>query len=285
MKRLVEEVEIRGWQLKRFVFLPDPLPLQGAAIHFHGQGDYSSRYGDTLRAFTDRGIAIIATDLPGHGRSPGKRGHIPSWELVDEVAKSGWDRSQLLIPQPPGLLGHSAGGLMGLRELTRNQGAYAYSWISSPLVQPAAKQSRLLVALAPVLARFFPELTVDTRVTPQKCIAADSDEGMVRKYDDQHFHTRVSLSWGHEMILKAEEMRRAFRNSPPNLPLLITQGGSDPVCPPEHLRELLAGLELPNLHYREFPAALHEPFAGVEREAVAAAMASWLDENIVPSLT
>lgn len=285
MKRLEEEVVIEDWRLQRYVFLPDPIPLRGAAVHFHGQGDYASRYGEPLKAFTDRGIAVVATDLPGHGRSPGKRGHVPGWDLVSEVAATGRERAQRLVPgHKPGLLAHSAGGLMALRELTTVPDKYSYSWISSPLVNPGAEQHRLLVILAPIIARLFPTLTVDTHVTPHQCIAADADDDLVRKYDDQHFHTRVSLGWGHEMIQAAERMRQAFRQSPPTLPLLITQGGSDPVCPPEHLRDLLDGLEVPTLRYHEFPAALHEPFAGAEGEAVASTIANWLDEFVVPTL-
>jgi alpha-beta hydrolase superfamily lysophospholipase len=58
----------------------------------------------------------------------------------------------------------------------------------------------------------------------------------------------------------------------------LTQGLRDSVCSPQHLRNLLKGLEIPTLTLREFPEALHEPFADATGPEVCLAMAQWLEQ-------
>ena len=67
MNCIEETLELDGFCLQRYVFQPDAgVPVRGTAFHFHGQGDFSKRYGEILRPFLQKGIACVATDLPGH---------------------------------------------------------------------------------------------------------------------------------------------------------------------------------------------------------------------------
>ncbi len=282
MKRLEEELDLGNLHLKRFVFCPDtPDRIRAAAIHFHGQGDYSERYDETMETFTSRGIACVTTDLPGHGASEGKRGRIPGFDFIDEVARSNRERIRILCPEdrgPLGILGHSAGGLMALREMLLRPDPYSFSWISSPLVCPEANQNAILVRLAPVIACLVPNLTVGTGVTSDQCRHTQVDAQETAAEPADFFHARVSIGWGYDMIVAAREVRARLRSDPPVLPLLLTQGSADPICPPRYLREALADAKFPNLRYHEFPEALHEPFADTCKFEVFEKIAAWLDE-------
>lgn len=280
-----EEFDLDGHTLRRFVFCPEKdQPIRAAAMHFHGQGDFAERYGEVLEPFTSRGIACVATDLPGHGRSQGVRGRVPGFEIVDRIADRNRERCRELCPEeqgPLGLLGHSAGGLMALRELLRRPERYDFSWISSPLLQPEVNQHPLLVKLAPLGARFLPGLTVGTGVTQEQC--TDQPDPLREAFEDPElFHARVSLGWGYALMEAARWVRGSLRSDPPSLPLLITQGLRDPVCPPEFLHAVLQDAVIPRLTLREFSEALHEPFADAGRDEVFAAIAAWLAAEELP---
>src|SRR4051794_39270056 len=87
-------------------------PVAGLAL-VHGINEHSGRYehvGDGLAA---RGIDVLAFDLPGHGRSGGRRGHVDRFDdLLDEAEDLIADRRALGVPVV--LLGHSLGGLIAV---------------------------------------------------------------------------------------------------------------------------------------------------------------------------
>ena len=278
-----ESIAFEDLCLRRYIFHPDAgVPIRGAAFHFHGQGDFARRYGEILEPFLQKGIACVATDLPGHGHSGGRRGRVPGFEIVDRIAASNLDRCRELAGDsaPLGILGHSAGGLMAIREILQNPDLYSFSWISSPLVRPDAARHPVLIRLARLGARVLPGLTISTGVTPARC----SRQSLV---SEQHrdaglTHSRVSIGWGYAMIKAARCMREELPDSPPRFPLLITQGLRDTVCPPEYLDDLLGKASLPLLTLRTFPEALHEPFSDDTREELFPEISAWLEnESIV----
>ena len=278
-----EDLKLSGCRLRRHIFRPEAgTPIRGSAFHFHGQGDFSERYGKFLQPFWQKGIVCVATDFPGHGQSHGTRGHVPGFEIVDQIAASNRKRCRELVQDdeaPSGILGHSAGGLMTLREILLNPDLYDFSWISSPLVRPDANQNPALIPLARLLARIFPRFTISTGVNHAKC--SRQPDHSRKSGDSQHIHSRVSVSWGYSMIRSAEWMRSTIRSAPPRIPILITQGLLDPVCPPEHLHALLESASLPRLTLREFPEALHEPFSDNTREELFQEISNWIEKESI----
>jgi len=274
-----EDIEIGGYALRRYVFYPvEGTPVQGSAFLLHGQGDHAGRYGDFLQPFLQKGIICVATDFPGHGYSEGKRGHIPGIEIVDQISASNRHRCRELTGAEDtklGIIGHSAGGLLALREILERPRLYRFSWISSPLLRPETGQNPVLIRLAGLIARFYPKLTVSTGVSHDLCSALP--EAHVREGHSNRIHSRISSSWGHTLIHAARHVRKAFRTCPPQIPLLLTQGLRDSICSPRHLQNLLEGLEIPALTLREFPDALHEPFADATGPEVRLALAQWLE--------
>jgi alpha-beta hydrolase superfamily lysophospholipase len=57
-------------------------------IIVHGFGEHSGRYMNVVNHLVPRGYAIYALDHRGHGRSPGPRGHINSWEEFREDVRA-----------------------------------------------------------------------------------------------------------------------------------------------------------------------------------------------------
>ena len=279
-----EKLELGGYTLRRHIFHPPKeTPIRGSAFLLHGQGDWAGRYGEFLQPFLEKGIICVGTDFPGHGYSEGKRGHIPGIEIVDQINAANRDRCHELTGAKEtklGIIGHSAGGLLALRELLERPRLYWFSWISSPLLRPEAGQNPLLVRLAGLIAHLYPKLTVSTGVSHDQCSALP--ETHMGEGKPNRMHSRISSRWGHTLIHTAMQVRKTFRAYPPQIPLLLTQGLKDSICSPLHLKSLLEGLEISSLTVHEFPEALHEPFADIAGPAVRLAVAQWL-ERISPT--
>ena len=275
----IEPDKIPG--IKRFVFPPPgSQATTGTAIMIHGQGDHAARYEEILRPFRERGITCFATDLPGHGYSAGRRGEIPGLAAVDAIVASEFERARALCPDGPvGLLGHSVGGLLALRELIRYPEHYSFAWISSPLIWPERTRHPIYVALLRILGKVAPGLSLSTGVTAAMCRNL-SDEQDTEHIDASLFHRRISLGWACDLIEVAQEVRRDLPTRIPSLPILVTQGSADPVCPAPLLRSLLEEAKHPGLRHVEFEGLLHEPFADPRAEEVFTVIGAWLDEEL-----
>ncbi len=157
-----QRVEINGYLLNRLVMHPrENVPVKAVALFYHGQGDYAERYLDVLGPFTERGIRCVVTELPGHGLSPGRRGHCGNAVLLDAVIHD------TLLTQgvvdgdrlPYGVMGHSMGGLLAARHLilsgTGELPIPAFAWLCSPLLRPSNTRPpmfrKIIRWLAPII--------------------------------------------------------------------------------------------------------------------------------------
>src|SRR5579884_155204 len=106
-------------------------PPRAEVILTHGLGEHSGRYGHVAQALAEKGMRLWAYDLRAHGRSPGRRGDAPDYQLfLDDLAciveqvPSG--------PAPVFMMGHSLGGQITLNYLLRHQGNFRGAIIASP---------------------------------------------------------------------------------------------------------------------------------------------------------
>lgn len=285
MKVDAQRVKIQGHLLHRITMHPDDgVPERAAAIFYHGQGDYADRYPDVLLPFTDRGIRCVVTDLPGHGYSPGRRGHCGDEVLLDAVIENTLESFDDL---PYLVMGHSMGGLLAARHLVMSgQGKYKIplmAWINAPLIQPSNGRSQLFVALVRFLSSLVPELTISTGVTPKMCRKVQPDDATPVVETPEYktpalWHRRISLGWG-AVLLKAEKLLEdSIAEMPMNSPILLTQGAVDPVCPVEFAREFYQQLPQSNKLYQEFEDGLHELFSDEGKERLTKVLVDWLDE-------
>ena len=65
-----------------------PAAPKAAIVLVHGLGEHCHRYQTLAAHLNNNAIALSSMDLPGHGQSKGKRGHINSFEdYQDAVLK------------------------------------------------------------------------------------------------------------------------------------------------------------------------------------------------------
>ena len=83
----------------------------GNVIVVHGLCEHLSRYDYFTKKLNENGYNVFRLDLPGHGRTPGKKGDIKSFMQFVEAIKLIIDMAKDLYPKLNlYLFGHSMGG-------------------------------------------------------------------------------------------------------------------------------------------------------------------------------
>lgn len=270
-------------ELHRLWVLPEG-PARGWALFLPGLGDYVERYADWFLWLADRGWGVLAPDWPGHGRSAGPRGDIAGLDQCDALADSCLDTLESRHGHGRrALWAHSMGGLVALRQLARSPMEWRWAWLSSPLLSPAARTAGWKRRFAPLIARLAPQLPMDTGVRPDACQEGEARRELLAP--GSFWHHTVSARFGHALL---EEERRLALNSKRirrDMPLLLTQGAADPICPPELSRAWAEDLRergcSPRLEI--LPDARHEPLLDPASAPRVRAIASdWFDHQAAP---
>lgn len=267
----VEKIALNfcGRKLHRFVLHPDET-CRGTLVFFHGQGDYIDRYPPLLELFANAGIRCILTDLPGHGRSDGRRGAVPGPAFIDDLLNQSLEGQQ----SPHLIAGHSMGGLMALRFLLNRPEQFVAGWVSSPLLDPMRQATPWMRKLLPIIADLLPWMTVGTGVRDEDC--ASDQTGSELAINEALHHSRISIAWGKDLRDVAAEVAEQFPKLPTAMPLLFTQGTLDPICPASIFRDRIAKLPPNEVTYREIAEARHEPFNGPTGDGFREILGAWI---------
>ncbi|WP_067927884.1 alpha/beta hydrolase [Alicyclobacillus shizuokensis] len=256
-------------------------PTHGAravVLLVHGAGEHCGRYEWLASQWQRRRYAVLGTDLPGLGRSGGRRGHIDSFEQYLHVVDRLVRRADELYPNIPHILfGHSMGGLIVVRYLqTRPQAQrnLRAAVLSSPCLQLSMTVPRFKARMATVLDRVWP------RLQQPNGIQADSisrSAEVVHAYaNDPLLVQTVSVRWF--MELQRAMAAATAHPSRFSIPVLILQAGADKLVSPEASRRFADQLQAPSKRFLLFEACYHELFNEPERELVFTEMVKWLDE-------
>jgi alpha-beta hydrolase superfamily lysophospholipase len=255
----------RSWQAA------DP---RAVLIVAHGLGDHSGRYAAFGEHMAEQGVSTFAMDLRGHGRSAGRRGHIPSFDLfLKDLDRFRRELDVLTgFHAPTFLLGHSMGGLIALRYLEEYDTRFAGAVIVSPWLATAMPVPRLKAMAAPLLSRLLPWLPFDNGID-----AADlsHDPATVESYrNDPLVHGVITPRLFSEVVAA---MRLVFaRSDRIQLPLLLLLAGADRVV--DTVRSLQFGdvLTAADRSVRVVPEAYHEVLNEVDRVRVHREVSDWM---------
>jgi alpha-beta hydrolase superfamily lysophospholipase len=256
---------VRSWK---------PLAPEGQIILLHGLGEHSGRYERLAAYFNQFGWQIDALDLPGHGKSPGLRGSIPAWSNLLELIEA-FIAAHRVPSLPLFIYGHSWGAGLALQITIRGKVKFQGVVASSPplklfLDMPAWQQK-----VARLLEPLTPWLQVGNGISEDDL---SHDQSVIENYlADPLVHDRVSLRLGVGLISLGDWLRQ--HASRLKTPLLLMHGNDDRVTDIEGSREFcqLAGN---SCYFVEWPGLRHELHNEMEWRQVAAAIASWLDDQI-----
>ena len=261
-----------------FVQYWEPTVLQPKAVVclVHGLGEHSSRYAHVAEAFGREGFVLFTSDLRGHGRSGGARGHISSIEDfvmdIDELLEQAGARFADL---PLFLYGHSLGGIQvlhyGLLRKPKVKGVIATgSGLHTALEKQAWK-----VAVAKVLGILMPSVSLASGLDPK---SISRDEKVVQAYiNDPLVHDKISLGFGKTILGVTHWTLKHAGDFP--LPLLLMHGKKDVLAFPSSSIEFAAPLK-ENCTLLLWENAYHEIHNEPEQTEVFKTMTQWMNARL-----
>jgi alpha-beta hydrolase superfamily lysophospholipase len=224
--------------------------------------------------YSEARLATLALDLPGHGRSEGKRGHA-SFVLIREVIDRFLAEARLRFPGLPVFLsGLSMGGLLALDYLIERKPAIAGAVIMSPGFAGKEPVSAWRLFLAHLMAGIWPSFTISNGLPEDGC----SDPEALREWnEDPLAHVMISARMGLDVIQAGPRVEGLAHEI--GLPLLILQGSADKVVDPEATERFMASAGT-NITYRRLEGLNHDLPHELEKEAVFSAAIGWISERV-----
>jgi len=253
-----------GPALYKYSVFPDEKPLAVVAL-LHGYGEYAGRYDHVMRAWAERGIATIAVDLRGHGRSGGQRGYCRRFaEYLDDAREL-----EALVAAHDGpafLFGHSFGGLIAASSVIGKPGPWRALALSSPFFGFAVKVPPLKRIVGLVASRVAPRLSLPSGLGGD---AVTHDKEKARAYEADPLVLKVANArWFTEA--HAAQDRALAQASAVTLPLCLVVGGADPVARVDCARAFFDAAGATDKVWDERPGLFHEVLNEPEWPGIAA---------------
>jgi alpha-beta hydrolase superfamily lysophospholipase len=244
-----------------------------AVVLVHGFGEHSGRYEQLARWLAQRGCAVHAYDQRGHGRTPGRRGHAARFGLlIDDLEIFVRVVREDHPGQPVHLVGHSMGGLVVATAACERRLDVDSLVTSGAALTLSPDLSAAKLALAKLLARIWPTLSMEAGIDPE---ALSRDPEVVRAYVvDPLVSGRVSAAFIAGMI--ATQQRTAASAHQVAKPILLLHGGHDRLCLPEGSERFAAEVPGQRKAVICYPELRHEIFNEPEREKVFEDLLGWV---------
>ncbi|MGH8781569.1 lysophospholipase [Paraburkholderia sp.] len=240
----------------------------------HGLAEHAGRYAALAQRLNDAGIELLAIDLRGHGRAPGRRTWVERFDdylhdadaLVGVASRSG---------APLFLMGHSMGGAIAALYAIERSRPLAGLILSSPALAPGRDVPRWMTSLSQVISRVwpgFPALKIDASLLSRDptVVAANLDDPLVH-------HGAVPARTGAELLLamaRIERGREALR-----VPLLVYHGTLDKLTEPDGSRAFGAHAGSPDKTLTLYEGSYHETMNDLDRDRVIDALIAWITSH------
>lgn len=252
---------------KLFVVRSDVKNNKGWCVLVHGLGEHCGRYEKLSKRLEEEGFAVLRFDLPGHGKSEGRRGDIEFFgdylQAIEEAASN--------LNKKFHLIGHSLGGLIALAFAMENPAVLKSVVASAPLLGLKFKPPRFKLLAGNLLYRIFPLASFSNEIDPYKL---SRDRNVVEAYiSDPLVHRKITVRWFFETMKAMEEVR----SHPERLkvPAFLIHGSADELTDPSATQKFYEELRCEK-KLSIYEGYYHEPFNEINNERVFQELVEWL---------
>lgn len=243
-------------------------------VMVHGIGEHLKRYLNWAELFGKAGIGFVGVDLPGHGRSPGRRGHIRNYNIIREILDILIKSSRQTFPGIPlYLYGHSLGGGIVLDYIIRNNPRISGAIVTSPWLRLTSEPPRIKIIIASVMKNIMPGLVQPTGLIVEHI---SHDKEVIEKYkSDPLVHDKCSVSLFHSAMSSGKyALQHSFELK---IPTLILHGSDDMITSPEGSREFASKNSKTDI--KIFEGGFHELHNEFFRNDVFEYILKWIDKK------
>jgi alpha-beta hydrolase superfamily lysophospholipase len=269
------QMKLSNGQILRGIIKSPGENIRAGIILVHGIGEHIQRYSHWMEKFNGMGCGVLGMDLPGHGKSDGKRGKLNSYSLTDEMLDFLIAEFRKTFPGIPLFLyGHSLGGGIVLQYILQKNPEIKGAIVTSPWLRLSFEPSRFKLALASIMKRLYPSL-----IQPSGLIVKhiSHDHKVVDAYiSDPLNHDKISAGLFHSAdsaanysLVHAEDLK---------IPLLLMHGSDDQISSPQGSRDFAAKTKMAELKIWE--RGYHELHNEVFRDDVFAYIEKWIVKHI-----
>lgn len=249
--------------------------VHATVVLVHGAGEYFARYEWLAGRLKGAGYHVIGGDLPGLGRSGGRRGHIDDFNQYYQALDE-WLACAYEYKKPVFLIGHSMGGLITIRYMEEKQPDISGVVLSSPCLGLVRSIPRWLDGLASLLNVVAPRLRLSAGIGADE---VSRNLLIAKQYGtDPHITTRVSVRW-YKQLCRAMEAAHQEADRYPAIPTLVMQAGDDRIVDVQAVRRWVEGQPVERIDYVEWSGLYHEIFNEPEKINVVDQLLSWLADH------
>jgi len=264
-----------GQVLRGFIKSPGE-NIRAMVLLVHGLGEHVGRYDEWSDRFVSYGIGMAGVDLPGHGRSDGRRGHIGSFRVTEQLLRLLIKETGSTFPGIPLILyGHSLGGGIVTDYLVRNSPGIKMAVVTSPWLKLAFEPPAYKMILAAVAGRLFPSFIQPSGLDINHL---SHNAAVVKAYsEDPLVHDRISAGLFNSTMNAARNSLEKSENI--SVPVLLLHGQDDMISSPGG-SILLAGKNS-LIDLKIWPGGFHELHNEPDNADVFNFIINWIDKHLL----
>lgn len=261
--------------------------LKGLVLGIHGFGEHSGRYTDVAKAVCEKGLAFANFDLRGHGKSGPARGDVQNLHalILDVLFVVNHARSLLGFSRDPnshffGIFGHSFGGLLTTYAASILNDRCPPIFLSSPLYEIKQKLPKWKIAVATMMPRISPTLSIPIGIRSENISENPSNNSSYMADELNIFSTSTRLG---QIVLEAvneAHIRQAVTQI--RAPVKIVCGALDKLTNSDAVKEVAPLFSAKGSSFHLIEDAGHEIFNEKEtaRAEAFSHLNTWLDAHL-----
>ena len=249
--------------------------MRAGILLVHGIGEHIQRYSHWIEKFIEKGFGIVGVDLPGHGKSDGKRGKLNSYSLTDEMLDFLIAEFKKTFPGIPLFIyGHSLGGGIVLQYILQKNPEIKGAIVTSPWLRLSYEPARIKIIFARIMNKLYPSLTQPSGLVVSHI---SHDQTVVDAYiSDPLNHDKISAGLFHSAdaaasysLLHAEDLK---------IPLLLLHGSDDQISSPQGSRDFASKTKMAEL--KIWDGGYHELHNEPFKDEVFMCIMNWINSKL-----